>query len=352
MLIYAEAFSPAQHFLDEALAAAVGASFAPGFIGASGQRALLNARRGMLLEAEADARAALEVARLHDWQLWQTHTLTMMIEALLARGQAADAWAELERALPSRDPPAGNHGALLLEARGRLRLELGDTQAGVDDLLEAGRRLDAWGLYNPSVAAWRSNAASGLAALGLSERAVRLAEDEVTLARRWGSPRALGVALRGHALAYKDERTVVLLKESCSTLERSQAPVEYARALTDLGATLRRGNQRSEARGHLRAALEIAHTAGAMSLAERAHAELTATGARPRMPLRSGVDALTPSERRIAQLAAGGQTNMTIAQGLFVTIKTVEMHLTSAYRKLNITSRTQLAHAISAQSSP
>jgi len=275
----------------------------------------------------------------------------MMIEALLARGQTTHAAAELERALGSREPPADNQGALLLEARGRLRLELGDTQAAVDDLLEAGRRLDAWGLHNPSVAAWRSHAAFGLAALGKPDRASRLAGDEVKLARRWGSPRALGVALRAQALVYNDERTIPLLNDACATLARSQAPVEHARALTDLGAALRRANQRIQAREHLRAALATAHATGALSLVERAHTELTATGARPRMPLRTGVDALTPSERRIAHMAASGQSNVTIAQELFVTVKTVEMHLTSTYRKLDITSRSQLSDAIGAQSS-
>ena len=351
MLIYAEEYSAAQHHLDQALASAVAASSAPGFIGASGQRALLNARRGRLVDAEADARAALDVVRLHDWKPWQTHTLTMVIEALLARGQATQAAAELERFLQFTDPPAGNQGALLLEARGRLRLELGDTRRAVDDLLGAGQRLEEWGLHNPSVAAWRSQAAIGLAALGQRGRAVELAEAELALGRRWASPRALGVALRALAVVYNDERTIPLLNDACATLARSQAPVEHARALTDLGAALRRANQRNHAREHLRTALDIAHTTGALSLAQRAHTELTATGARPRMPLRTGVEALTPSERRIAQMAAVGQTNMAIAQDLFVTLKTVEMHLTSTYRKLDISSRAQLAHALAAQSS-
>jgi DNA-binding CsgD family transcriptional regulator/tetratricopeptide (TPR) repeat protein len=344
MLIYAEAFSPAQHYLDQALARAVATSSAPAFVGASGQRALLNARRGRLIDAEADARAALDVTRLHGYKLWQTHTLTMLIEALLARGQAREAAAELEQSLQFQAPPADNQGALLLEARGRLRLALGDNQGAVDDLLEAGRRLEAWGLHNPTVAAWRSHAAAGLTALGQRDRAVALAEDELTLARRWASPRALGVALRAQALAYSDERTIPLLHESCATLARSQAPVEHARTLTELGAALRRANQRIQAREHLRAALDVAHAAGALALAQHARTELTATGARPRLLLRTGLDALTPSERRIAQMAAAGQSNMTIAQDLFVTIKTVEMHLTSTYRKLDIASRTQLAH--------
>jgi DNA-binding CsgD family transcriptional regulator len=346
MLIYTESFAAAKHFLDQALCGASAAGSAPAFIGASGQRALLNCRRGALVEAEADARAALEASELHGGQIWQAHTLAALIDVLLARGQRTQAAAELEHALGSRDPPAGNQGALLIEARGRLRLELGETGAAVIDLLEAGRRLEEWGLHNPSVAAWRSHAALGLAVLGDGQRAAELVQNEVALARRWGTPRALGVSLRAQALVHHDERTIPLLRDACATLARSQAPVEHARALTDLGAALRRTNQRREAREPLRTALDIAIATGATSLVQRAHTELEATGARPRLPLRSGVDALTPSERRIAQLAAAGQTNVTIAQTLFVTIKTVEMHLTSTYRKLEISSRNQIAAAI------
>lgn len=352
MLIYAESFAAAERFLDQALCGAAAGGSAPRFIGASAQRALLNARRGALVKAEADAEAARQASELHGWALWQAHTLTALIDVLVARGQAAQAAVELERALGSREPPAGNHGALLVEARGRLRLELGETRAAVSDLLEAGRRLEEWGLHNPSVAAWRSHAALGLAALGDHERAAELVAAELALARRWGTPRALGVALRAQALVGNDERTIPLLHDACATLVRSQAPVEHARALTDLGAALRRTNQRAQAREHLRVALDIAVSTGAASLVQRAHTELEATGARARMPLRSGVDALTPSERRIAQLAAAGQTNATIAQNLFVTIKTVEMHLTSTYRKLAIVSRNQIAAAIEPTSIP
>jgi DNA-binding CsgD family transcriptional regulator len=90
----------------------------------------------------------------------------------------------------------------------------------------------------------------------------------------------------------------------------------------------------------------MAHSCGAISLAKRAHTELAAAGARPRTPLRSGVDALTPSELRIAGMAAAGDTNAAIAQGLFVTVKTVEMHLSSTYRKLGIASRGELRAAL------
>jgi DNA-binding CsgD family transcriptional regulator len=75
-----------------------------------------------------------------------------------------------------------------------------------------------------------------------------------------------------------------------------------------------------------------------------------ATGARPRRLMRTGVDSLTPSERRVAQMAAAGQTNREIAQTLFVTPKTVEMHLSHVYRKLDLTARSQLPHAIAQRS--
>jgi DNA-binding NarL/FixJ family response regulator len=137
-----------------------------------------------------------------------------------------------------------------------------------------------------------------------------------------------------------------LLREAVAVLAGSEARLEHARALVDLGAALRRANQRTEARGRLREGVELARRVGAFRLAERANEEIAATGARPRKVLRTGLDALTASERRVAQLAADGMSNKEIAQTLFVTIKTVEVHLSNAYRKLEIGSRAQLDKAL------
>jgi DNA-binding CsgD family transcriptional regulator len=125
-------------------------------------------------------------------------------------------------------------------------------------------------------------------------------------------------------------------------LAGSEARLEHARALVDLGAALRRVNQRAEARERLREGVDLAQRVGALGLARRANEEIAATGARPRRVLQTGLDALTASERRVAQLAADGMSNKEIAQTLFVTIKTVEVHLSHAYRKLGISSRAQL----------
>lgn len=129
-------------------------------------------------------------------------------------------------------------------------------------------------------------------------------------------------------------------------LEGTEARLERARSLVELGSALRRGGNRVEAREQLRAGLEIAQACGAHSLAERAQSELMAAGAKPRRIAASGVAALTPSERRISAMAAEGLTNREIAQALFVTSRTVEMHLSNAFRKLDVGSRTQLATAL------
>jgi DNA-binding CsgD family transcriptional regulator len=129
-------------------------------------------------------------------------------------------------------------------------------------------------------------------------------------------------------------------------LTNSPAKLEQAKARTELGAALRRANRRTEAREQLRRAVDLATICGATPLAARANIELRATGARPRRIALSGVESLTPSELRVAQMAAEGPTNREIAQALFVTPKTVEIHLSSVYRKLGIGSRSQLPAAL------
>jgi DNA-binding CsgD family transcriptional regulator len=126
----------------------------------------------------------------------------------------------------------------------------------------------------------------------------------------------------------------------------SQARLEHARVLVDLGAALRRANRRTEARESLREGIDLAQSLGAFRLAERANDEIAATGAKPRKVFPTGLDALTASELRVAQLAAAGMSNKEVAQTLFVTIKTVETHLSGAYRKLEISSRAQLDKAL------
>jgi DNA-binding NarL/FixJ family response regulator len=121
------------------------------------------------------------------------------------------------------------------------------------------------------------------------------------------------------------------LREAVAQLDRSPARRELARSLTELGAALRRGGERRAAREPLRRALDLAAAGGMTATAERAREELRVTGGKVHRPQSTGLE-----------LASGGASNPEIAQALFVTVKTVEMHLGNAYRKLGISSRRQL----------
>ena len=160
--------------------------------------------------------------------------------------------------------------------------------------------------------------------------------------RVFGAPRALGIALRIAGLAQGGKRGLELLDESVAVLRSSPALLERAHSLAELGAALRRAGQRAAAREPLAEALDLAARCGARPLAARAREELRATGARPRREWRTGVEALTPSELRIVRLAAEGRSNREIAHELYVTLKTVEGHLSRAYAKLGIEGRGQL----------
>jgi DNA-binding CsgD family transcriptional regulator len=182
------------------------------------------------------------------------------------------------------------------------------------------------------------------------KQARQLIDEELELAKRSKIPRAIAVALRARGLFAGGASGLRDLAEAVRLLERSPGALEQARTVTDYGAALRRANQRVEARDPLRRGLDLARRCGATLLAERAETELRATGARPRRLVLSGADALTASERRVADLAASGMSNPEIAQALFVTLNTVEGHLRHAYQKLSISSREQLPAALSPES--
>lgn len=199
---------------------------------------------------------------------------------------------------------------------------------------------------SPSFLPWRSEAALAHIAVGNQEAAARLAAEELELAQAFGAPRTLGVAKRAAGIVAGGKAGESLLREAIEAFERGDAGLERARTLADLGALLRRRNHRTEARDLLREALDAAHRSGAKPLAEYAETELRATGARPRRVLLTGLDSLTASERRVAELAGEGLTNREIAQTLFITARTVEGHLTSVFRKLRLDSRDQLPAAL------
>jgi len=269
-----------------------------------------------------------------------------MIPALIERGAIEQARALLAAGnLNGRLGPTWPYN-VVRHARGCLLAAVGDHAAAVKELLEAGELAEVWGVRNPTLMPWRSDAALSLIALGDCREASRLCAEEIELARRWGASRGLGIALSVAGVAEGADRGIELLTEAVSVLRRSPARLELARALIDLGAAHRRAGSRARAREVLREGLDLAHALGGLALANRARRELVVAGGRPRRDATRGRDALTPSELRVAQLAAGGQTNRQIAQALFVTQRTVENHLTSTYAKLGISCRPELPTAL------
>jgi DNA-binding CsgD family transcriptional regulator len=304
--------------------------------------------RGDLAEAEADSREGHDACRVWGLQLLDAYRF-LPAEALMEQGRLDEAAIALEPAAGSESMPDDAAAYVLRHSRARLRMLQGDLAGGLVEMLDAGRRFERTGGWDPGVVPWRSHAAPALLRLGERDEARRLADEERDLARAWGAPRALGRSLRVAGLVEGGAEGLGLLEEAVDVLADSPAKLEHAKARTELGAALRRENRRSDAREQLRRAVELATICGAAPLAEQAEAELLATGARPRRIALSGVESLTPSERRVAEMAAEGPSIREIAQALFITPKTVEMHLSRAYRKLGITSRSQLPAALADQ---
>jgi DNA-binding CsgD family transcriptional regulator len=344
-LALAERYGDALSRYDEAIADARRLGSIPHVLGLSCYRALIHLHLGNLADAEADARVALETSPRPPG-IHAAVALAVLIETLAERAQLDAAEEANERYRLAEQFPTTLQSAWLLAARGRLRLAELRPAMALDDLFAAGQLLGRLRSVSPAIPPWRSDAALAQLALDATAEARALATEELTLAEAFGAPRSLGVALRAAGLTEKGTRGIERLRQSVAVLEGSAARLEHARAMADLGAALRRAGHRAESRDILRAALDLAHRCGALTLTERARTELIAAGGRPRRLELSGLDALTPSERRIAQLAADGLANHDIAQHLFITTRTVEGHLTHAYRKLDVTSREQLPAAL------
>jgi DNA-binding CsgD family transcriptional regulator len=303
-------------------------------------------RRGALATAEADGLGAVELLKHGGWS--EVTPLPAILAETLIEVTGVDAAGELLEQYDLWGPvPELLHANLVLLTRARMRRLRGKPKEALEDLLLLRDRLDGWGIVNPSFGAWRSEAALTCLALNDRSEARRFAEEEVSLARSFGAAPALGIALRTAGVVEEEVRGLELLSEAVDVLKRSEAELELARALTDLGSKLRRDGHRRDARDPLRRGLDRAQACGAKRLAQHAREELVAAGARPRRERIAGPEALTASERRVAEMAAAEMTNREIAQALFVTMKTVEVHLTHCYQKLNIESRRELSDALS-----
>lgn len=303
-------------------------------------RAWVHSRRGDLRACAADASVLYDgIEQPGLWPIMQWYCIDLLME----RPEFAE---HAQRVQTTAIDPSLEHlvaWAVAHETRGRLRLAHGDRPGAIEDLTCSSQMPHSYG--NPNGWAWRPALALALAPTE-PDRALQLARDELEATRRVGMSRAIGIALRTLGLIEGHDQSLERLEESVEVLADSPAPLEHARSLVALGSAYRRAGRRADAREPLRAGLDLANRCGATRLEERARAELAATGARPRRALLSGRDALTPTETRIARMAADGMSNPEIAQALFVTRKNVENHLGRVYSKLGIRSRGELGPAL------
>jgi DNA-binding CsgD family transcriptional regulator len=348
-MITAEHFQEVGGALPAMVEAATRGGSARGLIAVYSSLGFCKLRLGALPEADAAARVALRILQEGDFTAG-LGVAAIAAEVAIEAGQLDEARTLLELIPPG---PAGVLSVLGPAAAGRLSLARGNGQQALTcfQACLAMFGADLWGIEIRDVGYLhaRSGAALAWLLLGDRDRARALAEAELADARVCGGRRALGIALRVAGLATGGADGLERLSESAGVLRESPAVLERAKSIAELGAALRRAGQRAAARPLLAEALDLAAGCGARPLASRAHAELAAAGGRPRRERRHGLDALTPSELRVARLAADGQTNRQIAHGLYVTLKTVETHLAHVYAKLGISHRGELPAALAGE---
>ena len=344
-LIYADAFDDARRELEQVLPLARAAGVARGIAAIETQFATMNFASGDLPACETHARTAIRVFLSGAAQAAGPALPTAALVAALAyRG----AFEEAEQALEQVGPQPWHqhfHFIGLLSARGLLRWLQGRDEECVADLAEARVRFSTWSstAMLPISTLAGGHEPLALARLGREKEALALADAELERAQRWGSPRGVGIGLRNIALLEGNAGTA---REAVDTLASGGGRVEHVHALLALGVLLRREGSRKDAREVLWECLELARRCGATVFADRAWEELRVAGAKPRRDRVTGRDALTPAEDRVARLAAGGRTNREVAQDLYLSLKTVEMHLGRVYRKLGIAGRRELAGAL------
>jgi DNA-binding CsgD family transcriptional regulator len=294
---------------------------------------------GRIDAAGEDARMAHEFKQHGSPPVAMIWSLLPLADVLIEQDELDHADEILGRAVAI---PGSLTAPMLLERRGRLRLAQHRPAEAHAELVAAAEEWRGLGMRHPALASWRVDDCLALAELGSSASARALADCHIDLARQVGIAGPIGAGLRAKARAVPTDEAIGLLTSAVETLSDSPFRLELVRALVDLGAVQRRAAQRAAAREPLTRALDLAGRGGMRALATRARAELIACGARPRRTACVGWDALTPAERRVATLAAGGCGNREIAQQLFVTRRTVETHLTHVFQKLGVTTRAEL----------
>ena len=321
---------------------------------ALGMRASVLYGVGDFAESAADAQRALETAAREGLHPDSTRSSVVAFAAALAQlGEQDRGLALLDSVTGSwvHDSPWENQNYLMASAG--VRAERGDVDEALSCLYECGASLTAAGITNPLFVPWWSEAVWLLVNTGRVAQAVPLAELGEDLARRWEVPSAKGLALTARAMVTEGRGRVGLLTEAVRVLDDSPARFARQRAEFLLGRELLERGDTKAAREHLRTSVDLATRCAARTAATAGRELLVMAGGRMRQAATGArTDALTRTERQVAELAAAGATNREIAEALFVIPRTIEFHLTNVYRKLGVTGRRELTRALAAGALP
>lgn len=302
-------------------------------------------RQGDLPGAEERAALALQQMPEREGSIFLSGIAATLVRARVARGRYAAAARALGQPVP--ESLAGSYAGLgYLRARGQYRLATGRYHAALGDFLEIGRRMKRWGLDRPLLVPWRTDAAEALLQLGEAHQAERFVTDQLAT-RDASNPWVVGISLRTRAAIREPRERQTLLARSVDELCRSGDRYELTRSMAELSQALKELGEHARAHVVSRRAWHLAQKCGAEVLREKTYpGHVCAVGEREATASPAGYAELearlSESEKRVATLAVHGHTNREIALKLYVTVSTVEQHLTRVYRKLNISSRQEL----------
>jgi DNA-binding CsgD family transcriptional regulator len=299
-------------------------------------RSAVAAGMGRCAEADADAEAAMAITRDRDWAAPRI----AFASVLLDRGEHARGEAVLDEI---REPDfVWEHPGVLL-VRAQARSMRGDPDGALSSLLRCGRGLAEAGIRSPMLVQWWLLATTILADQGRHAEARPLVEEQAELLTRWGTPEAVGLGQLVMGIA---TRGLDLMVAAVERLTDSPARISQLRAEIRVGATMLRAGDDAGARKYLRRAVDLATVCGHRTLRASAAGLLTAAGGRLRRQSVGSAGPLTAAERRVAEPAAAGATNREISQELFISVRTVETHLSNVYRKLGVSSRGEITRAL------
>jgi DNA-binding CsgD family transcriptional regulator len=296
--------------------------------------------------------AATEAVRLAD-ETHQTTTLGFSLGLLsrleAAQGREEDCRAHSAQALEISYPQVGAVVAFSGSSLGLLELGLGRAEEARVQLEQLVRRVGEHGLQEPGVIQWAPDLIETYVRMGLeAEAEIALTEFE-RLAHKTDRTWALAAAARCRGLLAAEDGFEREFQRALELHRRTPTPFERARTELCYGERLRRARRRAEAREPLRGALQTFERLGAVPWKERARSELAATGESTTRRDPFAAERLTPQELQIALVVARGATNKEAGAALFLSPKTIETHLGHVYRKLEVRSRTELAHLLSSE---